>query len=284
VGVSEDRPRQVTGAKAPGSSTLTEWAARILTPSLGGFSPPLRIEEILHPKGNVLVIAVGRAPQLVPYVEAGEIRYALRIDDSTVDVPPYLISDLLLGRRNHPVLEVRNVEVAASLESGGNRIRLAPRITVENASLPASVDTTIAAVTWSRTKQSAPASDSVRQYVDATPPPDFGSDIPGEKWTLCHLTSNRDDATIRAYDQLSVLIPEGIRLPRQPVGAGTVQFGLYVMPRQSPPTWYQVTCRYSVHQKDGKPTVEIDSLEFTRADRPHVTWNPQPNPTVIAQT
>lgn len=283
VGVSEERPRQVTGAKAPGNSTLAEWAARILTRPLGGFSPPPRIEEIAHPNGNVLVIAVGRAPQLVPYVEAGEIRYALRLDESTVDVAPFLISDLLLGRRNHPVLELRDMEIVGSLESGGNRIRLTPRVTVDNASLPASVDTTIAIVSWSRTKKAESASDAVRRYVEATPPPDYGSDIPGEVWTLRYLPSDQPDATIRAYERLTVSFSEGIRLPRKPVGAGTVRFGLCIMPRQSPPAWYQVRCRYSIHHEGDQPKVEIES-EIKRSDRPHVTWSPTLSPTIIAET
>jgi hypothetical protein len=55
---------------------------------------------------EVLVIGVARAPALVPCPEEGELRYYLRVGDSTLSIPPYLISDLVLGRRVHPQLLV----------------------------------------------------------------------------------------------------------------------------------------------------------------------------------
>jgi len=97
VGVTEHRPRSVNGAAAPGKETLVGWAARILSGVVGFFSPPPVIFTVHHSGAEVLVIAVARAPQLIPYVEAGELKYALRIGDSTVTVPPYLISDLVSG-------------------------------------------------------------------------------------------------------------------------------------------------------------------------------------------
>jgi Schlafen, AlbA_2 len=271
IGVSEEKakPRGVTGAKAPGDSTLAEWAARILTPSLGGFSPPLRILQVPHPSGNVLVIAAARAPQLVPYVEAGEIRYSLRIDDSTVPVPPYLIADLVLGRRNHPVLVAREIKVKGSLLSGGKAIFLRLVVTVENTSLPASVNTTIAIVAWSRARDDVErAGDTVRLHVGATPPEECEAEFPGERWVLRHLPSEQADATIRAYEQLHATIKEGIRVPRS---VGGTRFGLYIMPRLSPPIWYEVTCRYSVQHDRGESKVDTD-IEFKRAERPRVEW------------
>jgi hypothetical protein len=97
------KPRGVDGVVAPGKSSVEEWATRILGDLAGWFSPPPSISRVDHANGTVLVIAVARAPQLIPYVESGEVCYSIRINDSTCNIPPFLISDLVLGRRSHPV-------------------------------------------------------------------------------------------------------------------------------------------------------------------------------------
>lgn len=269
VGVNESRPREVTGARAPGNSTLAEWASRILSRSLGGFSPLPQIRSVRHPDGEVLVVAVARAPQLIPYVEAGEFRYALRIGESTCDVPSYLISDLILGRRNHPVLKLHDVSLSADMD--GDRILLEPGVQVDNTSLVASLNTTIGAVCWYWDRGMGEPNEILRRYVDATAPT---GGVPGrdrgEVWNLRHLVNRNTDATIRAYSRHRDSL-ERIRLPARPE-SGVVTFGLYIMPRQSPAIWYEVESLYTLDREERPPRLNLASPKFKPSKKPTVTW------------
>ena len=270
VGVSEDRPRNVTGARAPGGSTLVQWATRVLSRSLGSFSPSPRILAVQHRDGVVLLIAVARAPQLVPYVEAGDLRYALRLGDSTCDVPPYLISDLVLGRRNHPVLKLHDVSLRVD-SMDEDRILFEPQIQVDNLSLTASLNTTIGAVSWYWDHSMGEPNEVLQRYVEAKPPK---GGIPGrdrgEVWNLRHLVNRNIDATIRAYSRHRDSL-ERIRLPPRPE-SGVVTFGLYIMPRQSPAIWYEVECLYTLDREERPPRLSLANPKFKPSKRPTVTW------------
>lgn len=103
LGVSEPdlktgKPRQVTGFKAPGGGPTDDWALRVLQDLAGRLSPPPLAVEVQHAGGTVLLIATNRAPgPILPYKEAGEMKYAVRIGESTVDLPTSIVADLLLG-------------------------------------------------------------------------------------------------------------------------------------------------------------------------------------------
>jgi hypothetical protein len=103
----------------------------------------------------VLAIAVARAPSLVPCVESREIKYFFRIGDSTLRVPEYLIADLVLGRRQHPFIDlhVRGVIEGTEQikEADGRRNLTTARsvmfsFVVENLSLVTAEDVKVGAV------------------------------------------------------------------------------------------------------------------------------------------
>jgi predicted HTH transcriptional regulator len=107
VGVNEDKPRGISPCERNiGGQTLTEWATRCLQNMVGFFSPPSRFQIVELDEGPVLTIAVARAPSLMWCVEDGRPKYFLRMGDSTVEAPDYLISDLVLGRRQHPIVNL----------------------------------------------------------------------------------------------------------------------------------------------------------------------------------
>jgi hypothetical protein len=107
IGVDEQRPRQIARCEErPGGYPLDAWAPRCLDNMGGFFSPLPRYQIIPHPQGSVLAIAVARAPSLVPCIEQGAQKYFFRIGESTLAIPDYLIADLVLGRRQHPRLDV----------------------------------------------------------------------------------------------------------------------------------------------------------------------------------
>jgi hypothetical protein len=162
VGVNEpndkNEPRKIAPCEARiGEQTPEEWATRCLLAMAGSFSPPPRFQTIQHPQGPVLTIAVARAPALVPCVDAGELKYFLRIHDSTVEAPAYLITDLVLGRRQHPILDLHppTTEVRTHVlpvGSAADRIsvqRVSFRFSVENLSLATADEVRIGVISWS---------------------------------------------------------------------------------------------------------------------------------------
>jgi hypothetical protein len=112
----------------------------------------------LSNKGHVLAIAVARAPSLVPCVEARELKYFLRMGDSTLQIPEYLIADLVLGRRQRPILELHSArlddayyEMSTADEPGRTVNVREARFSciMENLSLTTAEDVRIGAVLWS---------------------------------------------------------------------------------------------------------------------------------------
>ena len=63
-------------------------------------------QEAEDKDGFYIVVGTGRARRLVPCVEKEQVVYYLRLHDSTVHAPDYLMSDLVLGHRQQPNLTV----------------------------------------------------------------------------------------------------------------------------------------------------------------------------------
>lgn len=146
IGVDEDS-WSVTGAEAPGGSDLRAWASKCLTPIVAQLSPGPRFYMIDHPQGNVLVIAVHRSSGLIPCTESGELVYYLRLHDQMLPAPPYLMTDLMLGRRQHPYLRIVDVKVEfmkyrISARTGDLNFELTPHFIVENQGLTRAEDVT----------------------------------------------------------------------------------------------------------------------------------------------
>lgn len=74
----------------------TRDALQVLHPSL---SVPFRLQAVEHHNGLVLIVAVPRSDTLVVTVEAQRVIHYLRMHDSTVHAPAFLVEDLMLGRR-----------------------------------------------------------------------------------------------------------------------------------------------------------------------------------------
>jgi hypothetical protein len=104
VGVA-DQPREIS-ACIRGGGPLDRWAESLLVDMAPRLSPPPRIQVVNHPMGPILVVAVGRSPEFVPCIEARQEKFFLRVHQTTFEAPPFLISDLLLGRRQHPTIEI----------------------------------------------------------------------------------------------------------------------------------------------------------------------------------
>lgn len=136
------RGRTFDGFRPPGGAKAQEWATRALQPLATYLSPPARIRVVPHPGAaagaDVLIVAVHRAPALVPVIIAGKPVFYIRMGDSTVQVPSYntigapdyLIADVLLGRRQRPVIVPSRPTLTLGLE---RKQWLGPAVTAHEA-------------------------------------------------------------------------------------------------------------------------------------------------------
>ena len=138
IGVDEDT-WSVTSATAPGGGDLANWASRCLTPIAPYFSPVPRLQVISHANGNVLIASTARSLGIVPCVEAGELVHYFRIHDQTLQAPEYLVSDILLGRRRQPYLEITGLRFNSIITKRDDRndydLRFSPILRVKNQGL-----------------------------------------------------------------------------------------------------------------------------------------------------
>jgi len=190
------------GMAAPGGASLEEWATRsifALTPYL---SPAPRIASPTVSGKPVLLVATARAPRLVPVVQKGELVYFLRIGESNFAAPPFLLSDLVLGRRNHPVLRPRLS--GASLGLGrdvhcpnveGTLLNI--NVVIENTSLVFAEDVRCGLILWStpdaasRVQDGLSVPDSLKANLDISQPPHFDSQEIQPPWLLTHARLSR---------------------------------------------------------------------------------------------
>lgn len=284
VGYDEKRGLFDGCSTAPGGSSLHDWATRVLSSLSHYFSVQPRIRTAVHSgaSSEILVISTERASGLVPVVHKGRLVFPLRIGDSTVTPPDYLITDLVLGRRNRPALSVKVSAARFSREPENinafvHRLRFSMH--VESESLVFAESVRVGLVGWSLFDVGVfgvPPSLSLR--VDAHPPK-----LPGftEHWNLMHVIAkaHQPDSTRPLMDihlgpfERSADLPLSLAVPipsdptRVELGAG-----LYVLAQNAEPVWYQLTIRYSKREAfDSKGQMFLPSLpcsvERTR-DRP----------------
>src|SRR5690606_1522234 len=82
------------------------WAARTVGHLIGALGVPPRFATVDVEGGQVLLVAVHRAPTLVSTTKSGQAAYYFRIEDEAREVPASHVADLALGRRQTPTLAV----------------------------------------------------------------------------------------------------------------------------------------------------------------------------------
>lgn len=288
-----------------GADPLESWAAKAIADMAGFLSPPPRFRSIAVGPGRcVLLVAVARAPQLVPCFEAGSTKYYLRFHDSTREVPAYLISDLVLGRRQHPVLvpQLEKVELAFEAWASGVSYNATATfsLSVENVSFVAAHDVEVGLVAWVIPDDpgSAPLpgvldflGSHLRQHLALEEP------AAREAWTwkIRHVTTRYGQKReIGPFDvarygtlgpfrlpvwRLAVLPSEHATKPRE----DRFFAAFYVLPAGSPPTWFQLTLDLSaVPRAFRNDKLYLDAaarkIERVATGRPRVTWEWPPPP------
>ena len=288
IGVTEDRPRAVSPCAKIGGEPLDAWAQKVLSDMVGFFSPPPRFKVVRRSEGDVLIIAVSRAPQLVPCTESRETKYFLRFHDSTREAPPYLISDLVLGRRKHPILVPEFGDAQFRYERGETHLsvvgNLSLSLVVENASFVFADDVEAGLVGWTFTDRPVePLNGHLRAHVDVEIPQ--APESPDWKLTcLASKKAGRSGQHLAPFDR-HVWSLGGFRLPRArssypgfPLPKPMLfSCGLYMLAAGSSPVWFQVDVTIGdlpLDWNDRRMKLPKEYVSSARlvSSRPRVSW------------
>lgn len=269
-GVANAKPRVVSTCSRIGTASLEDWAATVVGDMAPSFSIQPRFAEVAHPDGLVLVVAVPRAPLLIPYTKDGKNVYAIRIGDRTLTMDDYLIADLLLGRRQRPILDVRvparipGPRRGPGVESG--QMILALSVTLDNVSMIPARGVRLGAVKYTSKIGVREASRVLKASVDAQPLPNL-RDGRGKTATYV-LTYNTMDAPGpgTVFPMETVQLPE-MQLNMFDQSHFEVRFAVYVLAEGALPDWWEVT----VAGAQGAPTGIECTVRRCHQERPRVS-------------
>jgi len=283
VGVDEST-WSITGCSAPSGEDLAEWASRCLTPIAPHFSPLPRFQVVQHSDGDVLIASTDRSLGLVPCVEAGQLVYYLRLHDQTLRAPEYLLSDILLGRRQQPYLRIAACDFAklgtqSHAESGEYDLLFSPVFTCENDSLFRPDYIRVGIVSWSKHSVGRGSlSNHLLSYLDVR-------DVDEQRYSgPCYLvhtskvfpgTGPFDVGALREIGEYTV----PLRVHHQMYIPYISKAAIFLMSDESAPVWYQLSVAVNsdllqrLQSKAGLSTLS-GFLKVKRmiGERPVVEW------------
>lgn len=218
-------------APIPHPEDLTEWIRDLLKVLRPYVTPDPRVTSISVEGGQVVVVAVGRAPLPVYLNRSGQPAYFLRTADSTVEAPPYLVADLILNRRARPRIRVHDHSAAVELgrPQWTGKACLQLQIVLENDSLTTATDVWAGVVC----PTDVPATSPSNRLLDSV-----SLDSPGVSLAIGEFHKN-EGARIRPFEQQSIWVTSEA-FPRFP-GRLTWSAGLVVRAENLMPQWYQVS-------------------------------------------
>jgi hypothetical protein len=240
VGVTDQEPHEVSPCSPVGNESIDRWAEDLLRDIAPRLSPPPRIYVVDHKKGPVLVIAVARAGELVPCVEAGQLKFFLRIGESTIEAPPYLISDLVLGRRQRP-----NIDLTATPEQPppferAKTIGVTIRFLAENVGMVTAEQLALGVATWIVGPKVDSINEHLLSYIDIGETP-----VNDAYWSLRHYTAKPrypEVTRLPAFERILFESIVGVPLPFTEVPTEIVA-AVYLLSKGSPPLWFEFSFR-----------------------------------------
>ncbi len=278
-------PISITGCDNHEKGPLDEWISRCLTPIASYFSPLPIIQVINHPKGDILIAATPRSAGLVPTIAGGVISYYFRFHDQTLDAPDYLVADILLGRRQKPVLKltwlsITNLKCVQDKSFSTADITFDLRWRMENESIVWADSSMWGIIAWVKEweRPSSPIntpSEHLLQFIDMR---EINKTNYENKFQLIHTF---DEAHIeKPFDNQHKYVP--IRIPLR-VGETWYRYvwksAFYLISKNSEPIWYQFSVNVSrdlIEIIDHKKTIDessgIYSIQKVIGNRAIVDW------------
>ena len=262
------------GARAPGGGSLKDWASRALTPIRTGSTLPEPRFAVTPIDGvEVLLVSVGRARIPVADIRSRVPVFFVRMGDQTLEMPHWLVTDLLLGRRAQPNLRlvdvtVEIVNVARLFCQRVEGLDVALKVTYENEALILAEHVRAGLVGWA----AVPPTTLPRQLerrIQVEPPPEdliVGGPDAWRGWGITHAFPNYGvapplvDALVVEPFAFSSDLLRAWRLPvfkrcdpqqTEPEGpahanvAVEMKAALYLLAKNAEPSWWQLTLRYN---------------------------------------
>lgn len=274
IGVGRSSPREIKPCTSPGSEPLDKWAESCVHEMSPFFSPQPRFQVINHSRGLVLVIAVARAPSLV---YCGQRKYFLRINQTTLEAPEHLISDLVLGRRQYPLLDLHYIDMDEKKSDFPLPEKLEDNVSVrdvsftyamENMSLLVASDIEVGMLSWSFTDQGKNINRYLSSYVDIVNTNRWPSFRP-----IHDSSKNRtgDRMDLGTFQQRRIQLPYLYRYRFPLVNNGKANCAMYLLSKGAPPTWFQLEYTYGsgskgsavlTHKGSGRPKVSWEASGF----------------------
>ena len=229
----EWQPYRITGMSGPTrADSLRDWCLRALQPIAGLLPAPI-VVVVPCSEGEVVLVAVSRARNLVYCVESGSMVYYLRFGESTVRAPDYHIAGLVHGRRERPVFGLLDAWVVR------NDDKYDVHLSISNTSMVWAPQIQVGMVVLCRgAHRILPVSDELRYNVVR-----FNSDL----WAELDLVHAATDLPARlngsglAPFETKTWVSHGLTLPSlEGAAEESVIWSLatYVVSVNAPPTWF----------------------------------------------
>jgi hypothetical protein len=288
VDTSSGIPIKIDGCNNHKKGDLAEWATRCLTEIASYFSPIPKFQVLHHPNGEILVSVAQRSLNLIPQIENKQLIYNLRIHDQTLKAPEYLMSDLLLGRKQKPdfdIVDYKAFNFWRNLDTNNNSMDLGfeLRIKCESRNIVWAEESRWGVIAWTQFRESMHAatvnqpSGHLLSFVDVQDLPSENQIRPG---VLLHFSNNLNIS--KPFDTGHVILSLNT-----PIRFGDQWFSydwmaaLYLVAKNSPPLWYQIDLKINIDSSkwvDDKtiisPNENSNLLTVTKliSERPIVAW------------
>lgn len=281
----DEGSRVFDGFPIPGGVGAEEWIRSVLTKF--ATIPTPRVFTLTVDGSSVVVVGIARSEVLVAVTDSGSQKYYLRDGEGTITVPPYLVLDLMVGRRRQPVLGVSlKADVVDDLSQSqkflANHVRfhrLQLTVTIRNDSL-VHVDDLLVGLVLYQVGAPGMIEGALREAID-------DRDIPQSFepfWTGRHLEMVHRPAfaaglapfEVQKINPSTIVLPSARNLrtnrvpgmetghfdPRVIGGRLCFSAALYVLARNVAPQWHQVEiCTQQLAHQEAVST----SVQRTRA-------------------
>lgn len=281
-------PISIDGCNNHKKGDLAEWAARCLTPIASYFSPIPKFQVLHHPNGDVLIGVAQRSLNLIPQIENKQFIYNLRIHDQTLKAPEYLITDLLLGRKQKPDFDIVdwkafNFQHNTDDETHTMDLGFELRLKCENRNIVWAEESRWGIIALVQKRESMYAanvnqpSNHLLSFVDIQELPIENQVRPG---ILLHFNKSLDISKPFYSGYIISTFNVPIRFGNQWFSYNWMA-ALYLVSKNSQPIWYQISLKVnidSIKWVDEKakisPTENSDLLSVTNliSERPIVAW------------
>ena len=156
----DEKTKTFDGARAPAEDPdVGAWISRVLQPLAAHLFPSPRGREIQHHRVPVFLLGIPRTTALAPCVLKGRLVYYARFGDTTLPMPEWLLTDIHLGRRTRPRLNLtprRSFSLNfdedrswAQLSGNVHARYVALRFAIENRSIVFADDVRAGLISWS---------------------------------------------------------------------------------------------------------------------------------------